>query len=121
MDTQIRDALARDEIVDITTLGRHSGQPRRVEIWFRRLDRKIYITGTPGPRGWYANLLAEPRLVFHLKQSVQADLPAIAHPVLDEEERRRILSAPCMSWYHDQVESLDSLVAGSPLIEVELL
>lgn len=118
MNDKIRQALAKDETIDITTIGRKSKQPRRIEIWFRQVDDRTYITGTPGPRGWYANLQANPSFTFHLKQSVHADLPARARFVHDPDERRRILSAPVMAWYHSQVNSVDDLVAGSPLIEV---
>lgn len=118
MNDKIRHALATDETIDITTIGRKSHQPRRTEIWFRRVDGRIYITGTPGPRDWYANLLEDPAFMFHLKESIHADLPAHARLILETAERRRILSAPAMAWYHSQVASLDELVAGSPLIEV---
>jgi deazaflavin-dependent oxidoreductase (nitroreductase family) len=118
MNPAIQQALDQDETIDITTIGRKSGQPKRMEIWFRRVGRRTYITGTPGIRDWYANLLAEPRFIFHLKESVQADLPAQAQPITDLAERRRILADPVMRWYHQQVASLDELVAGSPLVEV---
>ncbi len=118
MDEKIRQVLATGEIIDITTRGRKSGQPRRIEIWFKQVNGRIYITGTPGTRDWYANLLENPHFTFHLKGSVRADLPARARFILNPIERRAILSDPSMAWYHEQVESLDELVTGSPLIEV---
>ena len=118
MDEKIRQALATDELIDITTRGRKSGLLRRIEIWFRQVNGRIYITGTPGTRDWYANLLENPDFVFHLKQSVQADLSAHARIIINPAERRTILSDPVMAWYHEQVDSLDELVVGSPLIEV---
>lgn len=118
MDKRIENALNQDDTIDITTIGRKSGRPRRIEIWFKRVNGRTYITGTPGRRDWYANLQANPLFTFHLKQSLRADLPARARLITDEAERRRILSAPVMAWYHSQVPSLDELVAGSPLVEV---
>ena len=73
---EVRAALDADLTIDITTIGRHSGRPRRIEIWFLNIDDRIWIAGTPGPRDWMANLVAEPRFVFHLKESVAADLEA---------------------------------------------
>ena len=110
MDKRIEDALDRDNTIDITTIGRRSGRPQRIEIWFKRVDGRTYITGTPGPRDWYANLIANPRFTFHLKQSLRSDLSARAQPIEDEAERRRILSAPVMAWYWSQVSSLDDLI-----------
>jgi hypothetical protein len=77
MDKGLRQALARDRVIDITTTGRKSGQPRRIEIWFHRLDGRLFITGLPGHRSWYANLLANPAFTFHLKGSAKADLPGL--------------------------------------------
>ena len=118
MNESILQALDKDDTIDITTIGRKSGEPRRLEIWFRRVDGRTYITGTPGTRDWYANLLANPHFTFHLKQSIHADLSARARPVLDEAERQQILTSDAMTWYHHKVNSLDELVAGSPLVEV---
>lgn len=75
---QAQRALARDRTIDMTTVGRRSGRPRRLEIWFHNLDGRIYISGLPGRRDWYANVLARPEFTFHLKESAQVDIP-LAH------------------------------------------
>ncbi|MEE8498568.1 MAG: nitroreductase/quinone reductase family protein [Acidimicrobiia bacterium] len=117
MNEQIWRALESDRTIDITTTGRVSGLPRRIEIWFHNVDGAIYITGTPGTRDWYANLLAEPSFTFHLKDSTQADLAATAGPVTDPDERRRLLHV-----ITDRVSAsqpVDNWVADSPLVHVE--
>jgi deazaflavin-dependent oxidoreductase (nitroreductase family) len=121
MDENIKRALARGLTCDITTIGRSSGQPRRIEIWYCVVDERVYITGTPGPRDWYANLLAQPRFVFHLKQGVHADLPARAIPITNEDERRQIIGAVMRSnsWFRSQNYDLGAWVASSPLVAVE--
>jgi hypothetical protein len=63
MSEQVQLALTHDRTVDITTIGRRSGQPRRIAIWFHNLDGRIYISGLPGRRGWYANVVAHPDFV----------------------------------------------------------
>ena len=116
MDERVRNGLANDRTIDITTIGRTSGLPRRIETWFYRVDDQIYLTGSPGRRDWYANLLANPDFTFHLKQSVGADLPARATPITDPEKRRtifeRILSDLGGS------ENLQAWLEGSPLMAV---
>jgi hypothetical protein len=47
MDDAIKQALERDLTIDITTTGRKTGQPRRIEIWFHNLDGDLYRTGLP--------------------------------------------------------------------------
>ena len=88
MEQRIRDALAIDErstaeerTVDITTTGARTGQPRRIEIWFHRVDGRYYLSSFPARPGWYANLRANPRFTVHLKRGVTADLAATAVPV----------------------------------------
>ena len=119
MDEPVKQALERDRTIDITTRGRKTGQPRRKEIWFHNVEGRLYITGTPGRRDWYANLLAHPEFTFHLKQSVRADLPARATAILDKARRREIIAA-----MHQKLggnRDLEAWVEGSPLVAVELL
>jgi deazaflavin-dependent oxidoreductase (nitroreductase family) len=119
MDHRIRQALERDRTIDITTTGRTSGQARRVEIWFHNLDGRLYITGTPGTRDWYANLRVHPEFTLHLKERVRADLPARATPVVEPGRRRRVLARILENLGHPG--DLDAWVKASPLVEVELL
>ncbi len=117
-DPAVAAALANDLVIDITTSGRASGEPRRIEIWYHVVDGRYYITGRSGPRSWYANLLAEPTLTFHLKESTQADLPATTRPVTDPEEKRRVfLNAPKLAEYISEA-NVQEWVDGSPLVEV---
>ena len=118
MNTDVSRALEQDRTIDITTTGKKTGQPRRKEIWFHNLDGRLFITGTPGRRDWYSNLVARPEFTFHLKESVQADLPAVGMPVLEESRRREIIAGIFrkLEWERD----LDTWVADSPLVEVKL-
>ena len=116
MDSAVRDALERDRTIDITTTGRRSGEPRRIETWFYNVDGRIFLSGTPGRRDWYANLAAQPEFTFHLKQSVRADLPARARLVTDPAERREIVEGI----FRGRAASgdVDGWVDGSPIAEV---
>ena len=117
-DEPIAAALRQGGVIDITTTGRTSGQPRRIEIVFFHVDGRIWITGTPGTRAWLANLKADPAMTLHLKRGLTADLPATARIVTDEDERRAVATAACTAWNRpDQVEAF---VADSPVIEVVL-
>ena len=120
MDDRVRRALESDRTIDITTVGRRSGEPRRIEIWFYRYDGRIFLSGSPGSRDWYANLVAHPDFTFHLKGSVQADLPARARPISDESERREVVTG-ILEELGRGSGSIDEWVARSPLAEVEFL
>lgn len=117
-DPALRRAIAGGLTCDITTTGRKSGRPSRIEIWYFVVDGQIVISGTPGPRDWYANLLASPELIFHVKEGAQADLPARAVPILDPAERARIMAAVISANSYFAGGDLDAWVAGSPLVVV---
>jgi deazaflavin-dependent oxidoreductase (nitroreductase family) len=118
------DSSGAERTIDITTLGARSGIPRRVEVWFHRVDGRWYLTGMPLPRSWYANLRANPRFIVHLKHGVTADLPATAAPV-DEPTRRRVITAvldlqnrPDIAARVSRRQDLDDWLARSPLVEI---
>ncbi len=126
---KIRDALWKDRTIDIITIGAKTGLPRRIEIWFTNVNGRIIICGTPNakggkgrysPRDWLANLRVHPDFSFCLKESLQIELPAKAVEIIDPEDRRYLMSAPETKWYRDQVDSIDDLVNGSPIVEVFL-
>ena len=115
MDPRVARALERGETVDITTIGRRSGEPRRIELVFHNVDGHILISGHPGrPRDWLANLTANPRFTFHLKGRVQADLPATARVITDTEERERFLRPIARLWRIDH----PLMVRSAPLVEI---
>ncbi len=120
-------STVQDRTIDITTLGRRTGQPRRIEIVFYRFGGDIYLSGIPAPkqRDWLANLSAQPEFTFHLKNGVEADLPATATVIDGREERRRVLAVfveefnrrhgPNSPW---PAAVLDEWVEHSPLARV---
>ena len=131
MRDDVRQALAigpsssmEERTIDITTTGRRSGEPRRIEIVFYRFEDDIYLSGIPReqPRSWLLNLSADPHLVVHLKHGVVADLPATATVITDADERRRVLAEFVEQFNARRTEDspwptavLDEWVAHSPL------
>ena len=119
MDARVRRALETDRTIDITTTGRTTGRPHRIEMWFHNLDGQLYLTGTPGPRDWHANLQAHPEFTFHLKGTTRADLRARAATIVDPARRRAILSR--LLDRLGRAADLDAWVRESPLVEVAIL
>jgi deazaflavin-dependent oxidoreductase (nitroreductase family) len=119
VDDKIRQALTRGRTIDITTTGRQSGEPRRIEIVFHNIAGRIYLSGMPSRRrrSWLANLEADPHFTFHLKGATSADLPATARVISDEAERRAVLTEVARAWKRNDVETM---VQYSPLVEVTI-
>jgi len=118
MDETIRRALGHGQLIDITTTGRRTGLPRRIEIVIHSFDGRLYIAGRPRAdrrRSWLSNLAAEPRFTLHLKGPVRADLAATAREITDPGERRAVLVRVARAWNRTDIEEM---VAHSPLVEV---
>ena len=119
MDDQIRRALSHGHTIDITTQGRRSAKPRRIEIVFHVIDGRIYISGSPRSdrkRAWLLNLEADPHMTFHLKGSVTADLPATAREITDPVERQAVAEWIATHAWKNQDPAV--MAAYSPMIEV---
>jgi deazaflavin-dependent oxidoreductase (nitroreductase family) len=115
LDPRIAEVLTRGETIDITTIGRTTGQPRTVELVYHAIDGRVVISGHPGrPRSWLANLRNDPHFTFHLKRSVRADLPAVARIITDRAEREELLRPIARLWRIDH----GLMVRSAPLIEV---
>lgn len=108
--------LARTRTVDLTTVGRRSGHPRTVEIWWFHVDDRFIITGTPGRRDWLANVRADPSVTI---STGSGEFHGTATEIHDAEFKRRVFSDPQIGWYRTQAE-LDHLVEAAPMIEIDL-
>jgi deazaflavin-dependent oxidoreductase (nitroreductase family) len=121
MDDDIRAALGRSQVIDLTTTGRRSGEARRIEIFLHVLDGRLVISGMPNPdrtRAWIHNVEADPAVTIHLKQGdVVADLPGTARIVNDPVERRALLEGVARNWGRTDLEVM---AEHSPLIEVTI-
>ncbi len=114
----IRRVLRHGHTIDITTIGRRTAAPRRIEIVFHSFDGRLYISGIPSPRtrSWLHNLRANPGLTFHLKQLIKADLPATAREITDPAERQEGIAKIARVWPRDPA----SMERFSPLVEVTI-
>jgi deazaflavin-dependent oxidoreductase (nitroreductase family) len=120
MDPRIRAALDRGHVIDLTTIGRRSGEPRRIEIVFHNIDGRIVISGTPSPRtrAWLHNVRGNADVTLHFKgPDAVGDVAATAHEISDPADRRHLLEQVARNWNRHDV---DVMVKHSPLIEVDV-
>ena len=120
MDPRIRAALDRGQVIDLTTIGRRSGEPRRIEIVFHNIDGRVVISGMPSrrTRAWLHNVNANPAVTLHFKgPDVAGDVEGTAREVTEPADRRHLLEQVARNWRRDDVDVMDRY---SPLIEVEV-
>jgi deazaflavin-dependent oxidoreductase (nitroreductase family) len=111
-----RDRFASIRTIDLTTFGRKSGKPRRIEIWWFHVDGSFIITGTPGRRDWLANVRANPSVIVHVDGR---DIETTVSLIEDRGRRLEVFNEPNTRWYSTQAQ-LDRLLDEAPMIEVHL-
>ena len=83
-------SLANEPVLDLTTTGRHSGEPRTIEIWFVYHQDKLYLNAEHGHRTqWVRNLIHTPRVQVRLRESTWDGNAR----VLDAAQDRRLWAA----------------------------
>ncbi len=84
---------------------------------FHNVDGQVILSGMPRPavRAWLQNMRADPRMTFHLKGPIKADLPATAREITEPDERRRVMEQVARNWNRSDV---DRMMDESPLVEV---
>ena len=117
MDNGIQNIPEAGFEIGITTTGRKSGRPHRKQVRLYNVDGRFYITGSPGPRDWYANLPADMRFTVQLGGEIRTVLDASATPIGEVTRRVAVLSL-----IHQRrgrrLEDLAATLEGSPLVEV---
>jgi deazaflavin-dependent oxidoreductase (nitroreductase family) len=86
--------LARERFCYLTTTGRRTGRPRRIEIWFAAAEGSDVIYMMAGGReraGWVQNLRAEPRVTVEIGDRRFAGIARIVADPAEEETARRLV------------------------------
>ena len=115
-------ARADVECCDVTTTGRKSGRPHRIEIWFAVGGDAIYlISGNGESADWYRNLVADAAVTVDLGGETRSGL---ARVVTDADERRQmgeVLGAKYSSWQGDSSIGLtrDAWCFEVPLVAID--
>jgi deazaflavin-dependent oxidoreductase (nitroreductase family) len=89
----IDDALARQSFCYVTTTGRNSGRPHRIEIWFAAapaVDTIYLLAGGRERSDWVRNLVANPGCTVEIGTDTFAGHGRLVEAT-DEEETARAL------------------------------
>ena len=86
------DALATSEFCYLTTRGRRSGRPHRIEIWFVAHDAGVYLLSDTGRSDWCRNLIADPHVTLEVGTERQDTL---ARPI-DRNDPANAVVRPAM-------------------------
>ncbi len=83
---------ANETFAYLTTIGRQSGDPHRIEIWFAMEDGDIYLlSGGRDQSDWVRNLQANPAVSIELGPETFSGVAEIIAPDTVEDRRAREL------------------------------
>jgi deazaflavin-dependent oxidoreductase (nitroreductase family) len=99
-------ALAGEDFCYLTTTGRVTGNPHKIEIWFGARENNIYLlSGGRHQSDWVKNLLKNPEVTVRIGKTT---FSATARLVTDPEEEiaaRYMLAEKYQEWEEERVLS----------------
>lgn len=95
----LNEKLAREQYCYLTTKGRVSGKPHRIEIWFGTQNNTIYLlSGGGDDSDWVKNLKADPAVSVRIAKQEFAGLARLVAEPKEDSMARRLLASKCYKW-----------------------
>jgi deazaflavin-dependent oxidoreductase (nitroreductase family) len=102
-------SLANERYCYLTTRGRTTGEPRRIEIWFSLSGRTIYILAGDGPEAnWVKNAVKTPDVIIEIRNRT---FTARARAVGDQAEDVLARRPLCAKYADDEWASTSRSLA----------
>ena len=91
--------LAAEDYCYLTTAGRVTGKPRRIEIWFGMEGGTLYLlSGGRQASDWVKNLKKDPHIEVRIGQQTFAGLARIVTDAAEDQKARQLLAAKYYNW-----------------------
>jgi len=106
-------------VCDLETIGRVSGRPRVVELWFAAVGDRIYfLSGGRDAAAWVRNIAANPSVRVHLGERWFRGRGAWIEGEADDQRARELLDGKYQGWRPGR--SLSSWARRSLPVRVDL-
>ena len=90
----IEEPPRRDEYCYLTTTGRRTGRPHRIEIWYAAHGSTLYLLSGGGMSSdWVRNLCAEPDVVVELNGDARRGRGRVLEPGHEADTARALVFA----------------------------
>jgi deazaflavin-dependent oxidoreductase (nitroreductase family) len=97
--TRLPPDLAALDVCDLETIGRASGLPRLVEIWFAAAGDRLYLlSGGRDNAHWVRNVQANPAIRLHFGERAFEGRATVIEGEPDEDFARRALATKYQGW-----------------------
>lgn len=91
--------LSKEEYCYLTTKGRVTGKPHRIEIWFGASGSSLYLLSGGGKRSdWVKNLKADPAVSVRLTRQTFKATARVVKDKKEDETARQLLAAKYYRW-----------------------
>lgn len=101
----------------LTTIGRRTGRPHRIEIWFAARDGRLYLRAGGRERAdWVRNLQANPRVTVELRGETHVGMAHVLEAGTPEDQLAREL---LVAKYRRPEDNLDAWGRNSLPVVVE--
>lgn len=91
--------LADEDYCYVTTVGRVTGKPHEIEIWFGARDETIYLLSGGGDKSdWVKNMRVQPRVDVRIAKRQFTGQARFDLGAEEESQARRMLAAKYQGW-----------------------
>jgi deazaflavin-dependent oxidoreductase (nitroreductase family) len=109
--------LANTEYCYLTTSGRRTGAPHRIEIWFVAHDDGAYLLSDSGRSDWYRNLEARPEVTLEIGGERQE---TVARPVAADDPANGVVRSAMVAKYQQgYADDLTRWSGEASLVRIE--
>ena len=85
-------SLADLDDCSLTTTGRHTGRPHRIEIWFALSDGVVYLLSGGGDRSdWVRNLIVSPDVALQIGEERRTTRARVVSDPDEDAAARRLV------------------------------
>jgi len=93
--------LAELDYCYLTTTGRHTGEPHRIEIWFGMRDGTVYLLSGGGDRSdWVRNLMISPQVGLAIGEVNRTTTARVVSDPTEDALARRLVVEKYTPRYH---------------------
>jgi deazaflavin-dependent oxidoreductase (nitroreductase family) len=111
--------LADEDFAYLTTIGRKTGKPHRIEIWFAVDGRRLFLLSGGGDSAdWVKNIRRNARVRIRVGSRTVASRARIARAGTEDQRARELLDAKYMDWKPGK--KLSSWARGATPVAIDL-
>ena len=99
MDSKTLSQLANEDYCYVTSIGRVTGKPHEIEIWFGMRGNTIYLLSGGGDKSdWVKNMRANPQVKVRIEKHNFTGQARFVLEAEEEAQARRVLAAKYQGW-----------------------